>query len=266
VAKQPKEDKETKIIRSVYYLQQLVPIISYSLVAATIMVARVYAFEEFPEISKSQLQTYKSTMSQNESTVESLNTSKRSYLEKKANLETTITEIKNQRDAEGSSRFYTQNIPAYCRYVEFRANDYNVEVISVDIKESENTVDFMVMGDYPNLTNFFNSLETREIYYLENFELFPSATNSGSYVSFTSNFNLDATIAQRYEKKRTYVAPVKVVEDTTVNEIPVETIDDSAMYEETSTVTIDYMNTGKEKPETTTEETTESMVVVEPIS
>lgn len=270
------QDKETKTIRSSYYLHQVTPIITYTIILASVFVGKTLLEEKYPIISSDTLQQNTSTITSMQSTMESLNTSKKSNIEKKNMLEDTITEIRTKRESEGSLRFYTINIPAFCRYVEFRASDYSIDIVNVDIIEEENKVDYVIMGDYPDLVNFFNSLETREIYYIENFELMPSLTNSGSYVKFTANFNLDATITQRYEKKVKYEKPTPpeqpVQEDSNVNEVPEEVTDVQVNLEAPQ----DTMNTGKPAQESPQNPTTDSntgevttegdTVVVEPIN
>lgn len=265
------QDKETKTIRSSYYLHQVTPIITYFVILATVFVGKSLLEEKYPIISGDTLDKNVSTITSMQSTMESLNATKKNNIEKKNMLEDTITEIRTKRESEGSLRFYTINIPAFCRYVEFRANDYSVDIVDVDIVEAENKVNYVIMGDYPDLINFFNTLETREIYYLENFELMPSLTNSGSYVKFTANFNLDATITQRYEKKVKYEKPEVTPEtptDSNVNQVPDEVTDVEVKVDAPQ----DTMNTGKpapqeESPENqNTDSNTGDTVIVEPIN
>lgn len=270
MARANKQDKETKTIRSSYYLHQITPILTYGVVLVSLLVGKAMISEKYPIISSDTLDMNVSTIKSMQATMESLNGAKKSNIERKKTLEETITDIRTKRESEGSLRFYTVNIPAYCRYLEFRANDNSVDIVSVDIVEGENKVDYVLMGDYPDLVNFFNALETREIYYIENFELLPSLTNSGSYVKFTANFNLDATITQRYEKKVSYEKPTPDPEapvDSNVNEIPSDVTDIQV-----NDAPQDTMNTGKPAPSTenpTTDSSTNDSgdtVIVEPIN
>lgn len=197
-------NKQSMSVRTVYYFNQTLPILYFTIILIVVLISKTIIENKYPLASGKTLKTNKTTLENMKSTITSLNLSKKSYLEQKKFLEVDISNIRAKREAEGSLRFYTANLPAYGRYVEFRADGCNVEIISVEIREAENKVDYVVLGDYPNLLNFFNSLETREIYYIENFELLPSFNNSGSYVKFTANFNLDESITQRYEKKVKY--------------------------------------------------------------
>lgn len=288
-----KQDKQNKTIRSAYYLHQISPIIGYSIVLATVLIGKSLVGEYYPITSKNTLDSYKTTIRTMESTVTSLNSQKQSNLQEKQYLEAIITDLKAKKEADGSLRFYTINLPAYGRYVEFRANASNVEIIDVDIHEEENTIDYVILGDYNSLVAFFNALETREIYYIESFEMTPSLNNQGSYVKFTANFNLDSTITQRYERKIKFEnsdtnngKPLSdslntIPQDDTLGTIDIITEDEANNQKvDSTTVPDDTMNTGKTpqpKPDTngqnqTTPQATEQpttpidTVVVEPIN
>lgn len=263
-----KKQKQGKSVRANYYLHQLVPIITYCATITAVSIGGIILQDYVPLTASSLLSQNKSTIDSMSVTVNSLNTQKKTLLEQKQILEQNISDIRNKRESEGSLRFYTANLPAYGRYTEFRANSNSVEIISVDIKQDENKVDYVILGDYPDLINFFNSLETREIYYIENFELLPSFSNSGSYVKYTANFNLDESITQRYEKKVKYEKPVNegnVMEpntdggqpsqptDGSLSDINVNTdtsqqpTDESPV--EPPTAPDDYINTDRQEPQ-----------------
>ena len=266
------EDKQNKTIRSTYYFHQITPILGYSLILGTVLVAKSLIGEYYPITSGNALSTNKATIKSLESTMMNLNRQKQSSLQEKQHLETVITDLKSKKESDGSLRFYSINLPAYGRYVEYRANANSIEIVSVDIHEAENKIDYIVLGDYNNLVAFFNTLETREIYYIENFELIPSFNNSGSYVKFTANFNLDATIMQRYEKKNKF-------ENLEENEISLEeTLNVVPEDESLSTIDVvvdapdDTMNTGKNKQNLTTQQsenensTPQNGIIVEPLN
>lgn len=246
-----KEDKQNKTIRSAYYFHQVTPIIGYAVVLTSVIVAKSLIGEYYPKTSKAQLDTYKTTITNMKSTVTSLNLQNKTNLQEKQQLETVITELRQKKEADGSLRFYTINLPAYGRYVEFRANSTGVEIIDVDIHEDENLIDYVILGDYNSLMTFFNTLETREIYYIENFELIPSFNNNGSYVKFTANFNLDSTITERYEKKIKF----EQTEENSDNESPTlsDTLNKVPEDESLSSIDVDTsapedtLNTGKYK-------------------
>ena len=210
-------------VRLKYHLQQLVPVLSFSVIFVTATLGFKIASHFKPEFSNELLDQNLGKMKQYESTMKSLNTQKKNLLSQKVSLEQSVTELKKKREDEGSLRFYTNNLPAYCRYVEFRADNYAVDIVKVNIMESENKVEYVIVGKYDNLIQFMSSLETREIYYIENFKLLPSFSNDGSYISFTANFNLNQSILDRYEKKVSY----DELNQDTVEEIPTTPTEES---------------------------------------
>lgn len=193
-----------KTVRLNYHLKQLIPLTMYLIVIATLLCVKIWLAGYEPLTSSQMLKDSRSTLKGMEASIQSLNSEKRSTTEDKKNLEENIEYLKQKREREGSLRFYTTNLPAYCRYVEFRANATNIEVVDVDIESEENKVNYTLLGEYNEIVSLMKTLETREIYYVENFEIMPSFSNKGSYVKFTANFNLEDTIVSRYEKKLKY--------------------------------------------------------------